>query len=141
MPLEPGASSPRSQTMHMRTRPAAVRTNLSRPLAARRSLEATRPGPRRQEQRSARPHVLDANVFKDVLIRERKRADRCNQPFVLLLASSDSGDASAAIGTAAIEALTMAIRETDVLGWFEQGTVLGVILTEIQALDAPIACE
>jgi lipopolysaccharide/colanic/teichoic acid biosynthesis glycosyltransferase len=88
-----------------------------------------------------RPHVLDAQVFKDVLIRERKRAERCNQPFVLLLASSDCGDTSPAIWGAAVEALTTSIRETDVLGWFEQGTVLGVILTEIQALDAPIACE
>jgi lipopolysaccharide/colanic/teichoic acid biosynthesis glycosyltransferase len=57
------------------------------------------------------------------------------------LASCDCGDANPVICSAAIEALTTSMRETDVLGWFEQGTVLGVILTEIDALDAPIACE
>ena len=42
---------------------------------------------------------------------------------------------------AAIEAVATAIRETDVLGWFEYGSVIGVNLTEIQALDEPVARE
>jgi len=139
MKTESGVSNARNQAIQMRTRATVVRPNVPRAtLAARRPVEPTRTRPRRQE---ARAHVLDATVFKDVLVRERKRANRSNQPFVLLLASSDCGNTNPALWGAAIESLTMTIRETDVLGWFEQGTVLGVILTEIQTLDAPIACE
>jgi lipopolysaccharide/colanic/teichoic acid biosynthesis glycosyltransferase len=126
----------------MRTRAAVAHPNVTRgQLAARRLAEPARARPRRQDERCVRAHILDAKVFKDVLVRERKRADRFNQPFVLVLVSSDCGDSSPALSVGATEAVTSAIRETDVLGWFEQGTVLGVILTEIQALNAPIACE
>jgi lipopolysaccharide/colanic/teichoic acid biosynthesis glycosyltransferase len=82
-------------------------------------------------------------VFRSVAIRERKRADRSNQPFVLVLVSANDrvGVNAFARWDAAIDALTAAKRDTDVLGWCEQGSVLGIIPTEIRAFDASVARE
>jgi lipopolysaccharide/colanic/teichoic acid biosynthesis glycosyltransferase len=130
--------------MHNGARAGSIRSHAPYgPLVARRPLEQTRTQRRHQEEQSTRPHLLNAEVFKGVLVRERKRADRSNQPFVLLLVSANDrgGPNSSSMWRAATEALTAAIRETDVLGWFEQRSVIGVVLTEIQALDAPVARE
>jgi lipopolysaccharide/colanic/teichoic acid biosynthesis glycosyltransferase len=85
----------------------------------------------------------DPAAGSDCLIRERKRADRCNQPCVLLLVETNAGlgPDSSAIWEATIGALAVAKRETDVLGWFEGRAVLGVILPEIRASDVANACE
>ena len=88
-----------------------------------------------------RAHVVSEELFRGVLIRERKRADRSNQPFLLLLLSADDlGSTSPSIWPAAIEALKAAKRDTDVLGWFSQ-RALGVILPEVGTSDAPVVRE
>jgi len=75
------------------------------------------------------------------VLRERKRADRPNRTFGLLLVSSADSGSIIERGTwrAAIEALSGAKRETDVLGWLEP-EVLGVVLTEVETFD-PIVAE
>jgi lipopolysaccharide/colanic/teichoic acid biosynthesis glycosyltransferase len=84
-------------------------------------------------------HVVAQELFKDVLTRERTRADRFDQPFVLLLVEVDTvarkpgsaGDVPedpTSIWMHAIEALTVAAGGTAVLGWFEKQTVLGAIV-------------
>jgi exopolysaccharide biosynthesis polyprenyl glycosylphosphotransferase len=90
---------------------------------------------------AARPRVVEADVFKGVLFRERKRADRSNQPFVLLLVSAHdrAGADSRTQWNAVIDALAAVRRETDVLGWFRPQSAAAVILTEVQAVDAPVA--
>src|SRR5713101_1788254 len=90
-----------------------------------------------QEDGWGRPHVINEELFKRVLIRERKRADRSNQPFVLLLVDMNDGLGadSSSIWEAAIEALTAAKREMDILGWFERRAVIGLIIPEIRASD------
>jgi lipopolysaccharide/colanic/teichoic acid biosynthesis glycosyltransferase len=90
-----------------------------------------------------RPHVLNEVLFKRVLIRERKRSDRSNQSLVLLLLDMDDGPGadSSSLWETAIEALTAAKREMDVLGWFERRDVIGVILPEIRASDLANARE
>jgi exopolysaccharide biosynthesis polyprenyl glycosylphosphotransferase len=89
-------------------------------------------------QRKGRCHVISEDLFRGVLVRERKRADRSNQPFVLLLLSAK--DASPSLWAAAVEAATAVKRETDVVGWFKNGSVLGVILPEI-AIPEVLASE
>lgn len=86
---------------------------------------------------SRRGHVISEGLFRGVLIRERKRADRSDQPFILLLVHIISGQnaVSSAIWEAAIEALAAAKRGTDVLGWFKRQAVIGVVLPEIRASD------
>ncbi len=96
-----------------------------------------------QAEKSERPHVINEALFRAVLIRERRRADRSNQPCVLLQVETSEGlgTESSPIWKAAIEALATAKRETDVLGWFEGRAVLGVILPEISAGDVARVCE
>jgi lipopolysaccharide/colanic/teichoic acid biosynthesis glycosyltransferase len=87
-------------------------------------------------------HVLNEELFRGVLIRERRRADRSNQSFHLLLLSVDDyGGVNPSIRPAAIEALKAAKRGTDVIGWFSERAVLGVIAPEIGRFDALVVRE
>jgi lipopolysaccharide/colanic/teichoic acid biosynthesis glycosyltransferase len=115
---------------------------LRAPFIGRRGASERSASPLRiQQARSARLPVIDSEVFKAVVLRERKRADRPNRTFGLLLVSAaDSGSGiERGIWRAAIEALWGAKRETDVLGWLEP-EVLGVVLTEVETFD-PIVAE
>jgi lipopolysaccharide/colanic/teichoic acid biosynthesis glycosyltransferase len=83
------------------------------------------------------PLVVEEGLFRDALIREQKRADRFDQPFVLVLVSPRAGrSCDAATWLAVIEALTVAKRDTDVLGWFTRGSLIGVIVPEIDVNDS-----
>jgi lipopolysaccharide/colanic/teichoic acid biosynthesis glycosyltransferase len=102
------------------------------------------PGRRRRERATTASvahrtdgfHVVNEEIFRGVLLRERKRADRSNGSFTLLLLEI-SGDRSSSGWRRAIEALAAAKRDTDVVGWFEQGRVIGLILLERGVFDAP----
>ena len=96
-----------------------------------------------QAEGRGRRHVLKEELFRTVLSRERKRADRSNQPLVLMLVDVNDGVGadSWSIGETAIEALAAATRETDVLGWFERRAVIGVILPETRVSDLANTCE
>jgi lipopolysaccharide/colanic/teichoic acid biosynthesis glycosyltransferase len=96
-----------------------------------------------REGRQARPHVMSEELFRGALTRERKRSDRSNRAFGLLLVGPNHGLRAASSSTwdAAIDALASAKRETDVAGWFEARTLLGVVVPEIRASDLPDACE
>jgi hypothetical protein len=80
-------------------------------------------------------HVVGEQIFKSVLVREGKRADRSGKGFMLLLVELD-GDDSSPVWRHVIAALSAAKRETDIVGWLEQGRVIGVILTETAAAVA-----
>lgn len=92
--------------------------------------------------------VISEDLFTDVLHRERRRADRSNRAMGLLLVSPPPGDRPDAPSTWAgiIGGLTSTKRDTDIIGWFEQGQAIGVILPDIEspapaladALDARI---
>ncbi len=79
--------------------------------------------------RLVRPRVLDDAVFEDVLMRERKRADRSDRPCVLLVLELQRGDA--VIGNtfktgpeqAVIDALAAVMRKTDVAGRIGAGAI------------------
>jgi lipopolysaccharide/colanic/teichoic acid biosynthesis glycosyltransferase len=65
---------------------------------------------------------------------ERKRSERTQRPFVLLL--MDTGrclptDKNGRILLDILSALQAAARETDVMGWYESNSVVGVMFTEI----------
>ena len=77
---------------------------------------------------------LQEETFHDMLTLERRRAERSRKPFVLMLL-----DAGAFVESRAADSMmhsVMAIllrstRETDLVGWYKKGSVLGVIFTEI----------
>ncbi len=95
-----------------------------------------RTAPRRQvEPTRNHLHVVNEQIFRSVLVRERKRANRFDQPFLLLLVSVD-GDSSVGTSTswhAVVEALAAVKRDTDVVGWFEGRSVIGLIVPDVGA--------
>jgi lipopolysaccharide/colanic/teichoic acid biosynthesis glycosyltransferase len=87
-------------------------------------------------------HIQNEALFRRLLVRERKRADRLDQPLaVLTLAAHDLRAPDAAlIWRSAIEAATR-IRETDMVGWLDHHSRIGIILYDVPALDTGYARE
>jgi len=82
------------------------------------------------------PHVLSEELFRGSLIRYRQHVDRTDRPLVLMLVALNPAGAHApATWTRVIQAVATVTRDSDVLGWFERGSVLGVILTDVEAFD------
>jgi lipopolysaccharide/colanic/teichoic acid biosynthesis glycosyltransferase len=81
--------------------------------------------------------VLSEELFRGSLIRQRTRVDRSNEPLVVMLVTLNDHPAvnGAPVWASMIETVAAAMRETDVLGWFERQAVLGVILTDLDAFD------
>jgi len=76
----------------------------------------------------------DEETFRFFLGIEQARAARANQPVRLLLATLESNPGQALpfprAGVARFfDALRLTLRDTDVLGWYEQGRVAGAVLT------------
>jgi lipopolysaccharide/colanic/teichoic acid biosynthesis glycosyltransferase len=78
--------------------------------------------------------VLDETLFRSALGRQRKRADRFDEVFALAAFETDPS-----LAGPVAESLAAATRDSDVIGWLEQGTVLGVILPEIPRADDRVA--
>jgi lipopolysaccharide/colanic/teichoic acid biosynthesis glycosyltransferase len=122
-----------------------VPQNVVRPVAAS-QLEGIRreaTGLLRHEARDRRSPVLNEELFSHLLVMERKRSERSNRPFVLLsVTANDRLDPeSSPIGKAALEALAAATRGTDIVGWVEWPTVIGVIFSEIGTAEPARAVE
>src|SRR5216684_2886125 len=81
-----------------------------------------------------RAEILPEDTFHTMLTLERRRAERSRQPFVLmLLDASEFGEGGAADRFMAqvTSVLLKSTRETDLVGWYKKGVILGVIFTEI----------
>jgi lipopolysaccharide/colanic/teichoic acid biosynthesis glycosyltransferase len=80
--------------------------------------------------------VLSEELFRSALVRERKRADRFEQAFALVtvtLAGGREQSGAPALVEQVTAALAAAARETDIVGWVEDGAVLGVTYAEVAA--------
>jgi lipopolysaccharide/colanic/teichoic acid biosynthesis glycosyltransferase len=91
-----------------------------------------RPERRRLDGRHAtRTDALDADLFRDALLRERRRADRFDQPFLLLVVSLKGvPDADRLrLATAVMAALRAISRDADTIGWLRHGRILGLLIT------------
>jgi exopolysaccharide biosynthesis polyprenyl glycosylphosphotransferase len=106
------------------------------PKPARRKTEDNRPA-----HRNHRLHVVGEELFRGIVLRERKRADRSNQPFVVVML--EMADEGRTHWRHAVEALAAVKRGTDVLGWLERNRVLGLILprTDVSNRAACLALE
>ena len=91
--------------------------------------------PTRNQQSRTGPPLISEDLFRGVLVRERKRADRSNQPLALVFVAlqAPTGDGSALLWRAVVDALAAAKRDTDVLGWFKAHEAVGVIIPEVPA--------
>ena len=78
--------------------------------------------------------LLPQETFISMLGRERKRTERSRRRFVLMLLESanlfKSGHDPESFQQV-VMALSKSTRETDIIGWYEEHAVLGVIFTEI----------
>lgn len=78
--------------------------------------------------------VLSEETFHRIIARERKRSERSQRPFVLLLIDTGAdqpGSEPAHLLLELLAALQGATRETDVTGWYKTNAVVGVMFTEI----------
>ena len=102
---------------------------------ARSELGSFAPEPRDGLARTRSTALVSEEVFEHLLVRERKRSERSNRPFILLLLSAGGSldPVSSRTGKAIIEALLAGTRATDILGWAESPTMIGVIFPEIGA--------
>lgn len=82
--------------------------------------------------------ALREEDFLHILGHERKRAERTQKPCLLMLVEMEShfsgGSDRKGLGTI-LAALSAATRETDVTGWYQNNTVVGVLFTEIAPED------
>jgi len=93
------------------------------------------PGRKSQPKNSPDPQaVLSEEAFRHMISVERKRSERSQRPFVLLLIDtghSQPGDKQGRMLLDMVSALQGATRETDVTGWYSKNSVIGVMFTEI----------
>ena len=78
--------------------------------------------------------ILPEEAFRRMISLERKRSERTQRPFVLLL--MDTGrtlptEKNGRVLLDILSALQAATRETDVMGWHETNSAVGVMFTEI----------
>jgi len=81
-----------------------------------------------------RARILQEETFHHMLTLERRRAERSRKPFVLmLLDASLSSDAEAAdlLMSQVSSVLLKSTRETDLVGWYKKGFILGLLFTEV----------
>jgi lipopolysaccharide/colanic/teichoic acid biosynthesis glycosyltransferase len=78
--------------------------------------------------------LLSEDAFVSMLYLERRRAERAQKRFVLVLVdvkrALDDGNKNRTLGKIGI-ALTNSTRETDILGWYLEDNLIGVIGTEL----------
>lgn len=81
---------------------------------------------------------LEGDAFKRRIAIERKRTERSKESFLLMLLEGTDHPSSAKHERAmekVISALTLTTRETDVLGWYAEGTTIGVMFTGLAPSD------
>jgi lipopolysaccharide/colanic/teichoic acid biosynthesis glycosyltransferase len=82
--------------------------------------------------------MLEQTMFESTLTLERKRAERSGKPFALMLLSASpstqNGEKERLLGRLLV-VLASSTRDTDLIGWYREGAILGVIFTEIDLSD------
>lgn len=81
--------------------------------------------------------VLDEESFHRAISLERRRTERSRKPFLLMLVDFSESlvhDNKQEISDEVLGLLSLATRETDVIGWYES-SVVGVMFTEITLED------
>ena len=94
-----------------------------------------------QAARREQPPLAES-VFQSMLTLERRRAERSRKPFVLMLLDAMHEDGSAApLLSSALKVVESNSRETDVVGWYKNGVILGVIFTEVATNSKELVTE
>lgn len=88
--------------------------------------------------------VLTQHSFRRRIMVERKRSERSKEGVLLVLIDAGKRADNAAKGNVCVSdqiiaAMLQTMRDTDVIGWYEEGTVVGMILTEIDSTIRSVA--
>ena len=86
--------------------------------------------------------AYNEEAFHYLLAVERKRFEHSSRPFVLLLVdleqrSGQSDRMDPIVGARVFAGLAHSLRDTDVVGWYREGRVVGAVLTHLG--DASVA--
>jgi hypothetical protein len=84
-----------------------------------------------------RGEAYNEEAFQHLLSIEFKRSRRSKRPFLLLLLdfeeqSGTSEDIAPQVASTLFSCLARCLRETDFIGWYRQGRVVGVVLTQFK---------
>lgn len=86
------------------------------------------------DEQSFQRTIEDELSFRRTIALERKRSDRSRKPFLLMLLDLGHALACENNGQALREmlsAISLTTRETDVIGWYKDNTIVGVMFIEI----------
>ncbi len=82
--------------------------------------------------------ILNEGAFHRMISLERKRTERSRKPFLLMLLDMGNGlrlDKNGKALDKILSALALSTRETDVTGWYQNNSVVGVMFTEFGVED------
>jgi lipopolysaccharide/colanic/teichoic acid biosynthesis glycosyltransferase len=87
--------------------------------------------------------LLNEESFTEILCYERKRADRSRSGFLLLLLElspllRDRWRQRQTLVEGIIQSLKLGTRQTDMMGWYKNNMVIGVIFTELRSENPAI---
>jgi len=88
--------------------------------------------------------ICPENIFLYKLCGERKRTDRSEKPFLLMLIEINQvlqADPGGEVLKNILSVLSSSTRDTDICGWYQYGYLLGIIFTEIDAIETQEARE
>ena len=95
---------------------------------------------RRSDGAPDEEEVLVEYAFHSMLTLERRRAERSRRPFVLMLLDANlENGAAEEILSQAVRIVVASKRETDLVGWYKEDAILGIIFAEVSMEgDLPI---
>jgi exopolysaccharide biosynthesis polyprenyl glycosylphosphotransferase len=81
---------------------------------------------------------LDEEMFRRTIAVERKRTERSKAPFLLMLletVGSERPDKREQTLDAIVSALMLSSRDTDIVGWYKERAIIGVMFTGLSGND------
>lgn len=76
--------------------------------------------------------VFREEIFRNLLVLERRRAQRSRKPFVLMLLQTANEKGSMEnLRNEVLDCLGCSVRETDLIGWYTENSICGIIFTEV----------
>lgn len=96
------------------------------------------------EKEEAVTVVLNQDSFRGAITRERRRTERSGLAIVLILIGTGEcgrDDQASELWNGVTEAVAAIKSEIDIVGWFQQGTVLGLLAPDIQLSELADVCK
>jgi len=89
--------------------------------------------------RQQQPGLYDERLFQHLLAIERKRSERSGRPLLLVLITNHEAPESEHLNSqtalAIFRALQHILREVDFVGWYQEGQIVGAVLTTSAGLN------